>query len=173
MKIQKHSQSPVLRTLNKAPEAPRSPDGFTPTPEGPNEPRTSWFHRSTGAIAGAAVLATAGTVLLTPLGNGMGGDGLIYPIAGMLIGGTVGLVTGALGAGAAHSTEEKTSLYHRATGAVSGALLGAIGGAFVVGPMGNGLGGDGLIYAAAGLAGGGALGAVTGTLLAGRFPDRS
>lgn len=118
------------------------------------------------------MLAAAGTALLGPLGNGMGGDGLIYPIAGMLVGGAVGLVTGALAAGAAHSTEEKTSLYHRATGALSGALVGGIAGVTLFGPMGNGMGGDGLIYAALGLAGGGAVGAVTGTVLAGHFPDK-
>ena len=174
MKVQQHSNLPVLRNLKKAPEAPTPPgDGFSPAPEGPRQPKTSWFHRSTGAIAGGVVLAATGTALLAPLGNGMGGDGLIYPIAGMLIGGAVGLVSGALGAGAAHSTEQKTSLYHRATGALSGALLGGIAGVTLIGPMGNGMGGDGLIYAAAGLAGGSLAGTALGAFLAGRFPDKA
>lgn len=172
MNIQKLSSPPVLRTLkqNPKPPAPQDPDGFSPQP--PREPKTSWFHRGTGAIAGSAVLATVGTALLGPLGNGIGADGLIYPIAGMLVGGAVGLVTGAMAAGAAHSTEEKTSFYHRATGALSGALVGGIAGLALIAPMGNGMGGDGLIYAALGLAGGGAVGAVSGTVLAGHFPDK-
>ena len=168
------TQAPTpQRRLAQKQQPALAEDGFKPSEPPPEKGRTSWFHRTTGAIAGTAILATAGVALLGPLGNGMGGEGLIYPLAGMLVGGAVGLVSGIAAAGAAHSSEQKTSLYHRLTAAVSGAILGGVAGAALIGPMGNGMGGEGLKFVAEGLMLGSAVGTAGGALLAGHFPDRA
>lgn len=172
MKIQ--TQPPIATSWKALPQGqpPRSPETFEPG-QPPAEPtHTSWFHRATGAVAGGTALATLGTVMIGSLGNGRGGDGLIFPIVGFLGGAGLGLVAGALAAGSAHSNEEHTSLYHRATAIASGAVLGGLAGMVLLAPAGNGMGGDGLIYPAVGLAGGTVLGAVGLGIAAGHFPDR-
>src|SRR5688572_30824924 len=92
-------QNPILAQPRAA--APKAAeegpqDGFTPSS---GEKHTSLFHRTTGAVAGAGVGATVGTMLIGPMGNGMGGDGLIYPAIGFLAGTAAGLVGGAVLAG--------------------------------------------------------------------------
>ena len=81
--------------------------------------RTSLFHRVTGAAAGGVVGAVAGALLLSSAGNGEGAEGLIYPLIGLAGGGAAGLAGGAYLAGTVESSDEKTSLLHRATGALS------------------------------------------------------
>jgi hypothetical protein len=63
------------------------------------EERTSPLHRATGLVAGAAAGAVVGTLLLTPMGNGMGGEGLIYPLMGFAGGTLVGGGAGVWAAG--------------------------------------------------------------------------
>jgi hypothetical protein len=50
-----------------------------------------------GGTVGALTGLATGTFILARLGDGKGGEGLIYPIAGAAIGGIGGAVLGALG----------------------------------------------------------------------------
>lgn len=174
MRIQNFASPLEVRSLPQArvqsDETPPS-DGFQPS-EPPEPKQTSWFHRATGAVAGAATLGTAGLMLIGQLGNGMGSSGLIYPIYGLLGGAGCGLVAGAVAAGMASSNEEKTSLLHRGTAVIAGAVIGGVAGLALIGPAGNGRGADGLLYAAGGLLGGSLLGGIGLGIAAGRFPDR-
>ena len=157
---------------NKEPQGNPPGDQFQPQETPPEKTHTSWFHRATGAISGAATLATVGVMLIGPMGNGMGGNGLIYPAMGLLAGAGGGLIGGAIAAGQFSSSEEKTSLFHRTTAVVGGAVAGGILGVMLIGPGGNGRGADGLMYPIVGLAGGSALGAIGLGLAAGHFPDK-
>lgn len=149
------------------------PPGDEFKPSGPEEPKSvSWFHRATGAVAGATALSTAGLLLIGQAGNGMGSSGLIYPALGFVGGAGLGLVAGAIAAGSAHSDENKTALLHRGTAIVTGMVVGGVAGLMLLGPAGNGKGADGLLYAAGGLVGGSVLGGIGLGIAAGRFPDR-
>ncbi|MBT9585168.1 hypothetical protein IV102_17625 [bacterium] len=177
MKIQTHTNQPgTARSLPASPakldQDPAPGDSFKPQETPPEKTHTSWFHRGTGAVTGAVALAAVGVMLIGPLGNGMGGDGLIYPALGLLAGAGGGLIAGGLAAGSFHSNEQKTSAFHRTTAILGGVVLGGIAGALLLGPAGNGGGAEGLIYPAAGLAGGSLLGAVGLGIAAGHFPDR-
>jgi hypothetical protein len=175
MRIQNLPQfnAPLKKLPSAAPQnQPQQPqESFQPGPPQP-EKSTSWFHRTTGALAGSATLATIGTLAIGSLGNGRGGDGLIFPVIGFVAGAGAGLIAGALAAGHAHSDTQHTSFYHRATAVASGALVGGLAGMVLLAPAGNGMGGDGLIYPLLGLAGGSAAGAIGLGLAAGHFPDR-
>jgi len=177
VKIQSHPPLPRTQQLEFRPQSqeqnPQPGDSFQPRPDpAPPAPKTSWFHRTTGAVSGAVALASAGAFLLTPLGHGIGAEGLIYPAVGLLAGAGGGLIAGALAAGHFHSDENKTSLFHRSTAVVSGAVLGGLAGAILMTPAGNGKGAEGLIYPLMGLAGGSLVGSIGLGLAAGRFPDR-
>ena len=115
--LKQNYRAPSQPAVTKS-EQGQPPAGETFTFSHPHREKggTSLFHRATGAIAGGMTGAVAGTILLSPMGNGMGGDGLIYPIVGFIGGGLMGTVGGALVAGSAESTEESTSLLHRSTG---------------------------------------------------------
>ena len=92
-------------------------------------------------------------------------------IVGLCLG-AAGLAGGAYLAGTVESTDEKTSLLHRATGTVAGAAAGAVLGTMLLGPAGNGMGADGLIYPLMGLAGGTLAGGAGGLWASGNFPDK-
>ncbi len=146
-------------------------DQFDRSDRNTGESKTSWFHHTTAAISGTAVGATAGAALIGAIGNGMGGDGLIFPVAGLLVGGAAGMAGGYFSAGAFKSDSQHTSGFHRTTGVVSGMIAGAGAGLALIAPLGNGRGAEGLVFAAAGLVGGALTGAVLGGVAAGRFPD--
>jgi hypothetical protein len=175
VKIQHQTSLPMApRNLPPTPPQPEPSPGdlFKPQDTPPQKTSTSWFHRATGAVSGAAALATAGVLLIGPMGNGMGGGGLIYPAIGLLAGAGGGLIAGGLAAGSFHSDEQHTSKFHRTTAIVSGALLGGVLGAIALSPAGNGRGAEGLLYPVAGLAGGSLLGSIGLGLAASHFPDK-
>ena len=60
---------------------------------------TSFLHRANGVVSGVGVGAVLGALAVGPLGDGMGGDGLIYPLIGMAAGAVGGSVGGGILAG--------------------------------------------------------------------------
>lgn len=58
-------------------------------------------HPVVGGIVGAVFAAPATAVLLSPLGDGKGAEGLVYPIAGLALGAVGGAAIGALAGPAA------------------------------------------------------------------------
>ncbi|MCA9777877.1 MAG: hypothetical protein KC800_14210, partial [Candidatus Eremiobacteraeota bacterium] len=102
--INRHASTPQAGKSEASVQAPVS-DSFTFSG---SKGRTSVFHRLTGGVAGGAVGAVAGALLLASAGNGKGADGLIYPLIGLAGGGAAGLVGGAYLAGTVDSSAEKT-----------------------------------------------------------------
>ena len=111
-------------------------------------------------------------IALTPMGNGCGAEGFIFPLLGLAGGGLAGTIAGAAVAGRFNSTENKTSLYHRATAVVAGATVGGLSAAALLAPLGNGAGAEGLIYPLIGLVGGALAGAIASGVAAGHYPSQ-
>ena len=121
--VQRNSRPQAVKTSQplQTSEPSTTPDQFVPSGKG----RTSFFHRVSGSISGGMVTSVAGALLLAPAGNGMGGEGLIYPLMGFAGGGLLGLAGGAILAGSVESKPGETALLHRANGVISGAGAGA------------------------------------------------
>ncbi len=151
-------------TPASGPEAPKG-DGVDPTP--PEQPTPVWkkvLNTAVGSVSGGAV----GTVLATAIiaANVNGPDALGAPILGVMIGGPIGLVAGAV-AGWKNCGVENPSvarkLVNAATWAVIGAGIGAVG---AVGLAASGVHGPdalgSLFFAAPGAAVGAAAASVVG-----------